>query len=94
MANRREIPQGQSISIVEICTPPHGHCSLALQVLEASCHTIVEKPLTVTTNEAKTIISRHKGSKAKVTVIHNRLYVPVMRKALSLIKKGRLFWAY
>lgn len=80
----------QPISIVDICTPPQAHCSLILQALEAGCHVIVEKPLTMTTDEAKTIISRQKNSQAKVTVIHNWLYAPVMRKALSLIKKGSL----
>jgi predicted dehydrogenase len=85
-----EILHGRSISIVDICTPPQAHCSLILQALEAGCHVIAEKPLTMTTDEAKTIISRHKDSQTKVTVIHNWLYVPVMRKALSLIKKGRL----
>lgn len=85
-----EILQGQPISMVDICTPPQAHCSLILQALEAGCHVIVEKPLTMTTDEAKTIISRQKGSQAKVTVIHNFLYVPVMRKAMSLIKEGKL----
>lgn len=85
-----EILQGQSISIVDICTPPQTHCSLILQALEAGCHVIVEKPLTMTTDEAKTIISHPKSSQVKVTVIHNWLYVPVMRKALSLIKEGKL----
>ena len=88
--NLGEIFQGQSISIVDICTPPQAHCSLILQALDAGCHVIVEKPLTMTTDEAKTIISHHQGSQVKATVIHNWLYVPVMRKARSLINQGKL----
>ncbi|MFC1902795.1 Gfo/Idh/MocA family protein [Chloroflexota bacterium] len=85
-----EVLAEQSISIVDICTPPQAHCSLILQSLGADSHVIVEKPLTMTTKEAKMIISAQRGSKAKVTIIHNWLYVPVMIKALSLINKGRL----
>jgi predicted dehydrogenase len=85
-----QILRGESISMVDICTPPQSHCSLILQALEAGCNVIVEKPLTMTSDEAKMIISRHKGSQAKLTVIHNWLYVPVMRKALSLINEGGL----
>lgn len=85
-----EILRRQPISIVDICTPPQSHCSLVLQALKAGCHAIVEKPLTMTTEEAKMIISAQRASQAKVTVNHNWLYMPVMRKALSLIKEGRL----
>lgn len=85
-----EVLEKQSISIVDICTPPQAHCSLILQALEAGCHVIVEKPLAMTAKEAKTIISAHKGSKAKVGIIHNWLFVPVMRRALPLVKKGNL----
>lgn len=85
-----EMLKRESISIVDICTPPQAHCPIILQAFDAGCHVIVEKPLTMTTEEAKTIISRHKGSQTKITVIHNWLYVPVMLKALSLIKNGSL----
>ena len=79
-----------SISIVDICTPPQAHCPLIVQALESNCHVVVEKPLSMTTEEARAIISRHKGSQTKIAVIHNWLSVPVMVKALSLIKKGSL----
>lgn len=85
-----EMLNKESISIVDICTPPMAHCPIILQAFDAGCHVIAEKPLTMTTEEAKTIISRHKGSQTKITVIHNWLYVPVMTRALSLIKRGRL----
>ena len=85
-----EILRRQPISIVDICTPPQAHCSLVLQALKAGCHAIVEKPLTMTTEEAKMIISAQRDSQAKVTVIHSWLYEPVMTRALSLIKKGKL----
>ena len=80
----------QDISIVDICAPPQAHCPIILKALDAGCHVIVEKPLTMSTEEARTILSNHKRSKAKATVIHNWLYVPAMVKALSIIRKGRL----
>jgi len=80
----------QSILVVDICTPPQTHRDLVIRALESGCHVIMEKPLTMTTKEAKAIISAHRATKTKVSVIHNNLFEPVMRKALSLIKKGDL----
>ena len=62
-----EILRKQSLSVVDICTPPLTHCSLIRQALEVGCHVIVEKPLTMTSDEAKMIMSAQRGSKAKVT---------------------------
>ena len=80
----------QDISIVDVCAPPQAHCHIILKALDAGCHVIVEKPLTMSTEQAKTILSHYKGTNMKLSVIHNWLYVPVMIKALSIVRKGSL----
>lgn len=81
-----EIIRRESISIIDICTPPQTHCSLILQALNVGRHVIVEKPLATTTDESEMIVSAQIRSDAKITVIHNWLYVPVMIRALSLVR--------
>jgi predicted dehydrogenase len=44
----------------------------------------------MTTDAARKIISTQKGSGTKVSVIHNCIFEPVMRRGLSLIRKGDL----
>lgn len=85
-----EMLRRQTPSVVDICTPPQTHCALIVQALKSGCHVIVEKPLAMTTEEVKKIISTQKESKTKLGVIHNNLFRPVMVKALSLIQRGEL----
>jgi len=80
----------ESLVIVDICTPPQAHYPLIVQALESNCHVITEKPLTMTTEETKKIASAQKGSGTKISVVHNHILEPVMRKALPLIAKGDL----
>ncbi len=85
-----EMLRSRTLSVVDICTPPQTHCALILPALKSACHVIVEKPLAMTTEEVKKIISAQKESKAKLGIIHNNLFRPVMVKALSLIKGEEL----
>src|SRR5215471_3256778 len=43
--------------VVHITTPPHSHCALALQCLDARAHVYVEKPFTVDAREAVDVIA-------------------------------------
>jgi len=85
-----EMLRNEQVLITDICTPPQVHSPLIIQALQSGCHVLVEKPLCMTTNEAKQIISAHESSKAKLSVVHNGLFSRVMRKVLSLIKEGDL----
>lgn len=85
-----EMVRRQTLSVIDICTPPQTHCALTVQALKSGCHVIVEKPLAMTTEQAKRIISAQEESKTKLGIIHNNLFNPVMVKALSLIRGGEL----
>src|SRR4029450_11740837 len=45
-----------ALDVVHITTPPQSHCSLAKHCLESGSHVYLEKPFTVTANEAKSLI--------------------------------------
>lgn len=85
-----EMLKNESVSIVDICTPPEAHCALTIQALDANRHALVEKPLVLTTEEAKRLIAAQEGSSTKIFPIHNNIFDPVMAKALTLIKGGDL----
>jgi scyllo-inositol 2-dehydrogenase (NADP+) len=60
---------------VDLCVVilPHNlHAPVALKLLEAGKHVILEKPMCITTDEAKAMIDLAKASNLMLTVYHNR----------------------
>lgn len=61
-----------AIELVVITTPNTLHYSMARQALEAGKHVVLEKPFTVTVEEAKELIKIAEKEKRMLTVFHNR----------------------
>ena len=76
--------------VVHILTPPQTHRLLVIQVLEAGCNVLVEKPFAENTQDAIEIARVEKQHSTSVSVCHNFLYIPAMQKALAMIKEGAL----
>ena len=67
-----EIFNDDTIDVVVINTPNESHFDFASQALKAGKHVVVEKPFTVTTEEADKLIALAKEKKKIVTVFQNR----------------------
>jgi predicted dehydrogenase len=78
----------ENISIISILTPPPSHAPLAVEAIKKGMNVIVEKPLTMTTEEADPIINALRGSDSKMTVVYHFLFSKAMLEALSLIRAG------
>jgi predicted dehydrogenase len=79
-----------AIDIIDICTPPQTHGELIKKSLKRGYPCMVEKPFTLTTKEAEEVIDLSRKTGLKVYVIHNYSFVPCMRKAKSIVLKGKL----
>ena len=79
-----------NIDLVDICTPPQTHASLAIQAMKTGFHVLLEKPMTMTVRDAGEIVDCQKTTGMKVGVIHNWLFEPPVLEADSLVKKGCL----
>ncbi len=66
------ILEDDDIDLIVIATPNTSHFELATQGLMANKHIVVEKPFTITTNEADKLIKLAKERKLVLTVHHNR----------------------
>lgn len=77
----------EDISIVSILTPPSSHAVLAIEAIEHGVNVLIEKPLTMTTKEAESIIKALRRSSAKMTVVYHWLFSQAMLNSLSLIRK-------
>ena len=76
--------------VVHITTPPQSHFSLAKQCLEFGSHVYLEKPFTVTAEEAESLIQLADRRDLKITAGHNLQFTPEMLKMRHLVQQGFL----
>jgi predicted dehydrogenase len=79
-----------SPDVVHITTPPQSHYALARGCLEAGSHVYLEKPFTVTAEEAESLIELAERKKVKITAGHNLQFTLEMLEMRRLVKKGFL----
>jgi len=80
-----QIARDKSIKAVSIATPDFAHTKIALALLEAGKHLLIEKPLTTSADEARQIIRAAKKARRTVMVdFHNRWNPPFV------VLKGRI----
>lgn len=65
----QEMLLDQSIDVVNICTNHQSHFEIALAALEAGKHVIIEKPITLSLEEADILIKAQKKNNLKATVV-------------------------
>ena len=67
-----EVIQDETIELIIVNTPNDTHYSFATQALEAGKHVVVEKPFSVTTAEAESLIALARKTGKLLTVFQNR----------------------
>lgn len=76
--------------IIHITTPPQSHFELGKLCLEAGCNVYIEKPFTLNTKEAESLIKLATEKNLKLTVGHNYQFSHVAKRMRHLIKNGFL----
>ena len=76
--------------VVHITTPPQSHFELAKLCLMRGIHVYVEKPFTLTTPEAETLIELALKKGRKLTAGHNDQFHHTARQMRQLVKEGYL----
>ena len=87
-ADFAEMLKSEQLNVVNICTPPRTHVTLSIQAMEAGCHVLVEKPMAISGGEADEMIRASRRNRVKLCVAHNKLFQPMMMKAISMVNKG------
>lgn len=72
VANFQAILDDPDIELVVVNTPNEFHFTMASAALAAGKHVVVEKPVTVTLNEARTLTSEAHQADRLLAVFHNR----------------------
>jgi predicted dehydrogenase len=89
-ANFDDILNDPSIDLVLIATPTTTHAALASKALEAGKHVFVEKPLTPTSTEAKTLVSLAEAKGKLLFVDHTFLFAPAVEKMIEMAEQKKL----
>jgi predicted dehydrogenase len=86
----RDMLQVSTPDVVHITTPPQSHYSIAKQCLEAGSHVYLEKPFTLTAEEAESLIELADHKNLKATAGHNLQFTLEMIGMRRLVSEGFL----
>ena len=89
-ANVHEMLAATRPDVVHITTPPQSHFDLAQCCIAAGCHVYLEKPFTVTADEAYALIQKAEGAGVLVTAGHNCQFTPEMLEMRRLVASGAI----
>lgn len=76
----------KKVDAVSIVTPTTTHLHIALQALEAGCHILIEKPITSTLEEAKTLLQRTKQRGRVIQVGHIERFNPAVLELPKILE--------
>ncbi len=75
---------------VVLATPTVLHAEQGLECINAGCPVLIEKPIAVSVDEAKSLVAASELSGVPVLVGHHRRYNPLIQQAHRFIVEGRL----
>jgi predicted dehydrogenase len=78
------------VEAVVIATPARSHAQLALDVLSAGRHVLVEKPLAMTTEDATKVEQAAEAANLVAMVGHTFLYSMPVRRLREYLQEGRI----
>lgn len=79
-----------SVDAVVVATPPSTHASLALRVVAARRHVLVEKPLATTIDDCSALVESAEAAGVVLMAGHTFEYNPAVRKLRELVQDGEL----
>jgi predicted dehydrogenase len=84
------ILEDESIDAVALATPVDTHADLALKVLKAGKHVLVEKPLAPTAAAAREVVQEAVKRNKVLLVDHTFVYMGAVQKVRQLVEAGEL----
>jgi predicted dehydrogenase len=86
----KKLPENQRIDFVAVTTPNNWHFPIARDFLKAGFHVMCEKPMTITSMQAKQLQELVKKTHKVFGLMHNYTGYPMAKLAKDMVKKGDL----
>ncbi len=78
------------LDFVSICTPPYTHYEICLNAMERGINVLIEKPLTLSVEEATDLKTKAEKNDVKLCVVHNYKFIDIIEKAKKLQDQGSM----
>lgn len=85
-----QLPINQRIHFVSIVTPNNVHFEPAMLALEHGFHVLIDKPISLTLAEAKTLQQKSKETGLMVCLTHTYASYPMVKQAKQMVSDGKL----
>lgn len=86
--HHKQVFSNTDIDAVNVCTPNETHYELCREALEAGKHVLVEKPMTLNSNEAYKLVDLARTKNLVLSVGHIFRFNNALQKIRSLVKSG------
>ncbi len=88
MEKESSLPADKRIDFVTIVTPNFAHFAPAMMALDNGFNVLVEKPMTLTLDEAKQLQDKLKETGLSLCLAHAYTGYPMVKQAKSMVKNG------
>ncbi|WP_187328823.1 Gfo/Idh/MocA family protein [Echinicola rosea] len=86
----KQLPEGERIDFVSIVTPNHVHFDPTIKALQNGFHVVLDKPMTLTLDEAKQLEKTIEQTGMLFCLTHTYTGYPMVKEARQLIANGTL----
>lgn len=85
-----EMMAAENLDAVDICLPTYYHCETVIKALNEGINVLVEKPFSLKTEEAETMMAVAQNSKKRLMIAHVCRYIPEYQYAKKIIETKEL----
>jgi predicted dehydrogenase len=78
------------LDFVDIATPPCFHLEIALAAADLGLHVLCEKPITVSLDQARTMLLAARDHRVTIFPCHNYKHAPVVKEMRRAIQSGAI----
>lgn len=89
-ADLQELLSREKPDIVDVCTPPQTHLSIATESMASGSHVLLEKPMAFSVRDCDKMISASQEHGVKFCIVHNQKFYPPFLKAQELVENGAI----
>jgi predicted dehydrogenase len=82
------LPEGERMDFVTIVTPNFAHFAPAMAALERGFHVVIEKPITVSLDEALQLAQKVEETGLTLCLTHTYTGYPMVKQARQMIQQG------
>ena len=86
----RRVLEDPAVDVVHICTPNALHSPMATDALQAGKHVLCEKPLAISTGQARQLVALAAETRRRNCTFHNLRFYPQVQQMRAMREAGEL----